>query len=100
MTKTAKPAVLTIRNARLTDVAAINDLVIKVYKDIPPYTQGMLRGQIAAFHDGQFVVEYEGEIVGYAAGFRIDEATALILPEIFQRKEFILKITHLQIINQ
>ena len=77
MTKTAKPAVLTIRNARLTDVTAINDLVIKVYKDIPPYTQGMLRGQIAAFHDGQFVVEYEGEIVGYAAGFRIDEKTAM-----------------------
>ena len=36
-----------------------------------------LRGQIAAFRDGQFVVEYEGEIVGYAAGFRIDEKTAM-----------------------
>ena len=37
----------------------------------------MLRGQIAAYPAGHFVVEYEGELVGYAAGFRIDEAVAM-----------------------
>ena len=77
MTKPSKPAVLSIRNARLADVNAISALVAKVYKDMPAYTPGMLRGQIAAFPDGQFVVEYADEIVGYAAGFRIDEKTAM-----------------------
>ena len=77
MTKPSKPAVLSIRNAVLADVEAISALVAKVYKDMPAYTPGMLRGQIAAFPGGQFVVEYDGEIVGYAAGFRIDERTAL-----------------------
>ena len=77
MPKTKKPAVLTIRNARPADVPAISALVAKVYKDMPAYSSGMLRGQISAFPDGQFVVEYEGEIVGYAAGFRIDEKTAM-----------------------
>lgn len=77
MTKTNKPAVLNIRNARAADVDAIAALVSKVYKSMPPYTTGMLRGQISAFPDGQFVVEYEGDIVGYAAGFRIDEKTAM-----------------------
>lgn len=77
MTKPNKPAVLTIRNARLGDIPAISKLVAKVYRDMPAYSASMLRGQISTFHDGQFVVEYEDEIVGYAAGFRIDEKTAL-----------------------
>ncbi len=77
MKKLSKPAVLSIRNAALGDIDAISALVAKVYKDMPALTQGMLRGQIAVFPDGQFVVEYDGEIVGYAAGFRIDETTAM-----------------------
>lgn len=77
MTETKKPAVLTIRNARMGDLKAISALVSKVYKTMPAYSDGMLRGQISAFRDGQFVVEYEGEIVGYAAGFLIDEKTAM-----------------------
>ena len=62
MTKPSKPAVLSIRNAKLADVTAISALVAKVYKDMPAYTPGMLRGQIAAFPDGQFVVEYSDEM--------------------------------------
>lgn len=77
MTKPSKPAVLSIRNATLADVGAISTLVAKVYKEMPALTPGMLRGQIAAYPDGQFVVEYADEIVGYAAGFRVDEATAM-----------------------
>lgn len=64
MTKRNKPAVVDIRNATSKDVKAISALVAKVYKDMPAYTPAMLRGQIAAFPDGQFVVEYAGEIVG------------------------------------
>jgi predicted amidohydrolase/GNAT superfamily N-acetyltransferase len=37
----------------------------------------MLRSQQTHFPEGQFVVEYEGNIVGYCATFRIDEAVAL-----------------------
>ena len=77
MTQRSQSAILNIRNARPGDVKAIIDLVGRVYKDMPPYTTGMVRGQIAAWPDGQFVVEFRGEIVGYAAGFRIDEATAM-----------------------
>ena len=77
MKKPRKSALLNIRNARPRDVKAISALVAKVYRDMPAYTPGMLRGQIAAFPDGQFVVEYADEIVGYAAGFRIDEKAAM-----------------------
>mgnify|MGYP003575767279 CR=1 FL=1 len=77
MTQPSQPAVLNIRNARRGDVQAIIALVARVYKDSPSYTEGMVRGQIAAWPEGQFVVEFRGEIVGYAAGFRIDEKTAM-----------------------
>jgi len=68
---------LTIRNARLADIPALVALVGKVYPGMSAYTPGMLQGQITAFPQGQFVVEYEGEIVGYAASFIIDETSAL-----------------------
>ena len=37
----------------------------------------MLQGQQTHFPEGQFVVEYEGKIVGFCATFRINEAVAL-----------------------
>ncbi len=70
-------AALIVRNASLDDVPAIIKLVSKVYPDIGTYTAGMVQGQITAFREGQFVVEYDGEIVGYAATFLIDEKTAM-----------------------
>lgn len=51
MTKTSKPAVLTIRNARLADVGAITFLLAKVYKTMPALTAGMLRRPIATPFD-------------------------------------------------
>jgi len=71
------PAALQVRNAELKDIPEINALVQRVYPTMPPYTAGMLRGQITRFPDGQFVVEYEGKIVGYAATFRISEGIAM-----------------------
>ena len=41
-----------------------------------PYAPAHLRGQMSAFPEGQFVVEYEGEIVGACASFIIDEPAA------------------------
>ncbi|MFN3537553.1 MAG: carbon-nitrogen hydrolase, partial [Brevundimonas sp.] len=76
MTKTARTALIEIRNPTLKDVPRIYDLVQRVYGN-SGYTRGMLQGQVAAFREGQFIVEYEGDLVGYAAGFRIDEKTAM-----------------------
>ena len=96
MTNSAKPAVLTIRNAALTDVDAITRLGTKVYRQGGmSLTPGMLRGQIATYPEGQFVVEYEGAIVGYAAGFRIDEAVA-----IDEVKKFIAHSSTRSVINR
>jgi ribosomal protein S18 acetylase RimI-like enzyme len=77
MKRTGASAILKIRNARLSDVPEISAPVRRVCGDMPAYTDSMLQGQIASFPEGQFLVEYEGRVVGYAAGFLIDEATAL-----------------------
>jgi GNAT superfamily N-acetyltransferase len=71
------PAALVVRNAVLKDISDIASLVERVYPTMPPYTAGMLRGQITRFSDGQFVVEYDGKIVGYAATFMIAESDAM-----------------------
>ncbi|MFP4314549.1 MAG: GNAT family N-acetyltransferase, partial [Alphaproteobacteria bacterium] len=70
-------ASLIVRNATLDDVKAIYDLGIKVYGRQGAMTQQMIRGQITKFPDGQFVVEYEGEIAGYCATFMIKGDVAL-----------------------
>ncbi len=71
------PAALLVRNAELKDIPEISALADRVYPAMPPYTNGMLRGQITRNPEGQFVVEYEGKIVGYAATFRISESIAM-----------------------
>lgn len=77
MSKHAKKPAMNVRNTRIEDVPGVIDLCRRVYKNMPPYDAGMIKGQIAAFPDGQFVVDYDGEIVGFAASFRIDEKLAL-----------------------
>ncbi len=76
MTETTRSAKLAVRNAKLDDVTAILALQDRAYPDLPPDLPGMIRGQIQGFPEGQFVVEYEGEVVGWAATFIIDEAIA------------------------
>ncbi|MGD9543023.1 MAG: GNAT family N-acetyltransferase [Methylocystis sp.] len=67
---------LEIRHAARRDVPNIIAMMKRAYTNLPALTPGNLLGQITAFPEGQFVAEYEGQIVGYAATFRIDEATA------------------------
>ena len=75
--ETTKASVV-VRNATLDDVPAIAALVLKVYgRPADGYTPGMLRGQISSFPDGQFLVEYDGDVVGYAASFIVGEDLAL-----------------------
>ncbi|MCH2458150.1 MAG: carbon-nitrogen hydrolase, partial [Henriciella sp.] len=71
-------ASVVVRNATLDDVSAIAALVLKVYgRPADGYTPGMLRGQISSFPEGQFLVEYDGEVVGYAASFIVSADLAL-----------------------
>ena len=77
MTHERRTSSVTVRNAELNDISGIVALTGRIYKDEPPYTPGMIQGQITNFPNGQFVVEYDGEIVGYAASFRISERLAM-----------------------
>ncbi len=70
-------AKLELRNAVPADVPKIVALIGKTYAGVENYTRSMIRGQINNFPDGQFVVVMAGEIVGYCASSRIDEAVAL-----------------------
>ena len=71
---------LIVRNAVPADIAGIRALMAKAYPSFGPhgvYTEAQLRGQMHQFPEGQFVANYEGQIVGYCATFRIPEALAL-----------------------
>ncbi len=72
-----KKSVLKVRAATLADVPRIYRLSERAFGEDLASSTGMIQGQISSFPEGQFVVEYDGEIVGYAASFRIDEATAM-----------------------
>jgi predicted amidohydrolase/ribosomal protein S18 acetylase RimI-like enzyme len=71
------PAKLEIRNATAADIPAILSLISRAYPELDNYGAGQIRGQINNFPEGQFVSVLEGEIVGYCASSRIDEAIAL-----------------------
>jgi predicted amidohydrolase/GNAT superfamily N-acetyltransferase len=71
------PATLEIRSPTPADVGGILDLISRAYPGIANYSPGQILGQINNFPDGQFVAVLEGEIVGYCASSRIDEAIAL-----------------------
>ena len=72
----AKPSI-ELRNATTEDVAGIITLVARTYPDQSPYSPAQIRGQINTFPEGQFVVCFDGEIVGYAATFVIPESIGL-----------------------
>ncbi len=77
MAKTRAGAQLIIRTAQSDDVPGIVALVDRAYPDMETYKARTLKGQISNFPSGQFVVEYEGDIVGYAASIILREAKAL-----------------------
>ncbi len=73
----SKQASLIVRQATREDVDAVRDLCRLVYPEYPPYSSSMLRGHVNTFPEGQFVAVYDGEVVGYAASFRISARRAL-----------------------
>jgi predicted amidohydrolase/GNAT superfamily N-acetyltransferase len=68
---------LVVRRAQTGDIDSIIAMMKRAYPDMPVYSPGNIHGQIAAFAQGQFVAVYDHAVVGYAATFRIDEASAL-----------------------
>jgi predicted amidohydrolase/predicted N-acetyltransferase YhbS len=70
-------AKLLLRQATPADVPQLVELTARIYTVQWGHSAEMLRSQQTHFPEGQFVVAYEGTIIGYCATFRIDEATAL-----------------------
>ena len=77
MTTQNHKAALTVRNATTRDIKGIIALLSRAYPTEPPYTRAQIQGQLSNFPEGQFIVEYENDIVGYSASFLLDEATAM-----------------------
>lgn len=73
---TRQESQLIIRQASLDDVGALKRLSQKIYGK-EAYDRPELRAQINHFQQGQFVAEYDGEIVGHCATFRISGDQAL-----------------------
>lgn len=67
---------LSVRNAKIKDIPAIIALTKRVYPNQAPYTRAMLLGQLNNFTEGQFVAEYNDEIVGYCSSIVIKEKAA------------------------
>jgi predicted amidohydrolase/GNAT superfamily N-acetyltransferase len=73
----ASTPTLVVRTAKLSDVPGIVKLSQRAFGEGHGSSAGQVQGQITVYPEGQFVVDMGGVIVGYAASFRIDEASAL-----------------------
>ncbi len=79
-TKSKNKIKLEIRRATFKDIPAIIVLSKKVYHIAfgdSELDDEMLRGQISIFPEGQFVADYNGEVVGYCATFIVKGEIAL-----------------------
>ena len=65
------------RNATYSDIKSVLALSIKTYGEELGYQEDMLIGQFTTFPEGQFVAEYNGQIVGYCATFIISGDIAM-----------------------
>ncbi|WP_420435055.1 GNAT family N-acetyltransferase [Hyphobacterium sp.] len=71
-----KSARLAIRNAEPRDIDDIIALQMRAFPKMEPDSPGMIRGRLERFPEGQFVVELDGELAGWASTFIVDEALA------------------------
>lgn len=77
MIENAAPKVI-IRQAKHKDIPDIHKLTAEVYKKLGNfYTRNAIRGQLNHYPKGQLVVEYDGQIIGYCATFKIKGEVAL-----------------------
>ncbi|MEE2525550.1 GNAT family N-acetyltransferase [Hyphobacterium sp. HN65] len=71
-----KSARIVIRNAEAGDIDDIIALQKRAFPKMEPDSPGMIRGRLERFPEGQFVVELDGELAGWASTFIVDEAIA------------------------
>jgi predicted amidohydrolase/GNAT superfamily N-acetyltransferase len=69
-------AKVVIRKAKRSDFPHIALLSSKIYSKATSISVEMLTGQFNRFPEGQFVVEYDGEIIGHCATFIVKEELA------------------------
>ena len=73
-----KTTLLDIRNATSSDIPRIALLVEKAYDPrMEGYKKDAIRGQLANFPEGCFVITLNDDIVAYSASLLIDEETAM-----------------------
>lgn len=69
--KSASQSRLIVRNAETKDLKAIRDLSARAYPGMEPYSIDMIRGHLNHWPEGQFVADFDGQVVGYCATFRV-----------------------------
>lgn len=65
-----------IRNINREDFEKVASLSAKIYEEANGISIEMLAGQFSRFPEGQFVVEYDKEIIGHCATFIVKEEIA------------------------
>ncbi|MCB0273032.1 MAG: GNAT family N-acetyltransferase [Bdellovibrionales bacterium] len=73
----SKDPLITLKVASESHIDGIIELCKRVYPQMPPYSKAHIKGHLNHFQQGQFIVEYMGEIVGYCATFRVAEEKVL-----------------------
>jgi predicted amidohydrolase/ribosomal protein S18 acetylase RimI-like enzyme len=68
---------LVIRRTTIKDTEGINKILKKTYSYDSPYTFDNIRAQLNHFPEGQVVVEYDGQVVGFCMSFIINEKEVL-----------------------
>ena len=68
---------LIVRNTLISDISSIQKLYKKVYPHLSNYTRAQIKAHIQHFPEGQFVVLFEDEIVGFCSTCRLPERLAL-----------------------
>jgi len=67
---------LIVRNTQHSDIKNIQALSKKIYPDIPCYSAAEIKAQIQKFPEGQFVVLFEDDVVGFCVTCRLPEKLA------------------------
>lgn len=69
---------INVRLTTLNDVNEINSIITKTYPGIPGYSRDTIKAQLNHFPEGQFVVEFNGVVVGFCMTFIISEKLAAV----------------------
>jgi predicted amidohydrolase/GNAT superfamily N-acetyltransferase len=73
---TVKNEKVIVRQTKISDADAINSIIQKTYPGIPGYSLDAIRAHLNHFKQGQFVVEFSDQVVGFCMTFIISEKLA------------------------